>query len=47
MGYLKAKMKDADFMCKVFYIMTGLLILNRFFTFIMMIFFAICAILFL
>ena len=40
MGYLKAKMKDADFMCKIFYIMTGLLILNRFFTFIMMIFFA-------
>ena len=40
MSYLKAKMKDANLMCKVFYIMTGLLIINRFFTFIMMLFFA-------
>ena len=39
MGYLKAKMKDSELMCKVFYIMTGLLIVNRFFTFIIMIFF--------
>lgn len=33
-------MKDSELMCKVFYIMTGLLIINRFFSFLMMIFFA-------
>jgi hypothetical protein len=37
---LKKLSKNEDLMCKVFYIMTGLVVLNRLFSFIIMIFFA-------
>lgn len=37
---VKEKMKNADFMCKLFYGMTALVILNRLFSFLIMIFFS-------
>ena len=38
--YIKSKLKNAEFMTILFYGMTGILLINRLFTFMIMMFFA-------